>query len=139
MDLGELAQSEACDHFTGKVIDDTPIPQLERKPISPIEAEKIIGALTNEEYRTIFGEVLAEGFTLEQDAQLALKNIQAQLQTQGVNIELEGNEYKRVTDRLIDLYKTYRLILAIGLARYSDEIMAQEIIRKFRVSTKEKS
>jgi hypothetical protein len=131
-DLGELAQSESCDNFVEKLID-KPAPALPRKPVTPVEAGNIIGALMHEEYRTIFGEVIAEGFVLEQDADLALKNIRAQLETQGANIALEGNEYKRIADKLIYLYKTYRLILAVGLGRYADEIMAQEIANRYKV------
>lgn len=104
----------------------------------PPEVQKIvaqIGALSDINYRDIFHEILAEGFTLEQDAELALKTIQAELQTQGAEVVLEGMSYQRYASRLADLWALHRLILAMGLAPYLEEIMSTEINNRFRSPT----
>lgn len=107
----------------------------------PPDAKKILtqlGALSDMKYRDIFHEVLAESFTLEQDSELALKTIQAQLQTQGAEVVLEGFAYQRYASRLAELWTLHRLILAMGLAPYLDQIMAAEIEYRFKPPRKEK-
>lgn len=120
-DVGEEPTNDACAQFEI----DAPEPE-------PVEPKAAIGALTRESYRDIFHEVLAETFVLEQDAQIAVDTIRAQLQTQGVNIALEPAAFTRQAGRLIDLYVLYRLTLAIGLGRFTDQIITREIERVFR-------
>jgi len=130
-DLGELAQNKACDNFTPRPVDEelkAAVPDL-----TPEGVSSFVGALAHQSYRDIFKEVLSEGFVLEQDVELAMKDVQYQLQTQGANIEVDTGEYSRVASKLADLYMTYRMILAMGLAPYRQEIMSMAIQRKFRM------
>ncbi len=90
-----------------------------------------VGALPDQDYADVFHEILAESFVMEQDLRLSVDTIKAQLQTQGANIEVDSLDFNRSSSRLIDLYVLYRLTMAIGLARYSDEIMVAEIQRQF--------
>lgn len=119
-DVGEEAANEACSQFE--------VMEPERSVPDP---DATIGALTHQEYRTIFHEVLAESFVLEQDARLAVDTVRAQLQAQGANIAMEPASFNRQCSRVIDLYVLYRLVLATGLSRYVDRIMDQEIVRVF--------
>ena len=131
-ELSELPQNLACDSFTEIRRRHEPAVVFEPKPMEPKQVEAALGALLHQNYRHIFGEVLAESFALEQDGELALKNIQQQLQSQGANIVLDAGEYKRTLAKLVDLYVTYRLTLATGLAPFAEQIMGKEIERRFR-------
>jgi hypothetical protein len=95
-------------------------------------AKAPVGALEHESYRALFHEVLAESFTLEQDMEVAINSIRAQMQTQGVNASLDATVFQRHSSRVIDLYVLYRLILMCGMGRYCDEIMNHEIGHVFR-------
>lgn len=120
-DVGEEPTNEACLQF-----------EVHAPEPEPVEPSAAVGALTQETYRDIFHEVLAETFVLEQDARIAVDTIRAQLQTQGVNIDLEPGAFNRQAGRLVDLYMLYRLSLVIGLGRFADHIMKCEIERVFR-------
>lgn len=119
-DVGEEPGSEVCDQY--------------EKP--KVDAQDYIGSLTQQSYREIFHEVLAEAFVLEQDMRLAVDTVKAQLQTQGANIDVEPLSFVRSAERLIDLYVTYRLGCAIGMNRYIDQIMDREIFNKFQPAMK---
>lgn len=119
-DVGEEATNEACSQF--EVM--TPETQVPDPPGT-------VGALLHQEYRTIFHEILAESFVLEQDAKLAVDTVRAQLQAQGANIAMDPASFNRQCSRVVDLYVLYRLVLASGLSRYVDRIMEQEISRVF--------
>lgn len=120
-DVGEEPNSEACPQF-----------ELEAPEPEVPDPEVVIGALTQQSYRDIFHEVLAESFVLEQDARLAVDTVRAQLQAQGANIAMDPASFNRQAGRLVDLYVLYRITLSIGLARYVDDIMRTEIARVFR-------
>jgi|GEM_PF-4813407 len=120
-DVGEEPEGDACPQFEV----DAPEPEVP-------EPAAFVGALTRQSYRDIFHEVLAENFVLEQDARLAIDTVRAQLQAQGANIAMEPSSFNRQAGRLIDLYVLYRLVLAVGLSRYVDDIMRTEIVRMFR-------
>ena len=120
-DLGEKPEAEACDRFM-KGPRDGNVPEWTNEQV---------GALLNVRYRDLFHEILAEGFVLEQDAKLAVATIQAQLQTQGALVVLEGREFERSVMRLIDLYQVYRIANVLGLGRFANEIMTAEIQRRF--------
>lgn len=126
-DLGEEPDRDACPQFEP----DVPEPEIP-------EPEQYVGALTQQHYRDIFHEVLAESFVLEQDAKVAIDTVRAQLQTQGANIQLDPARFQRVSGRLTDLYVLYRLCMAVGLSRYVDGIMEQEITRMFRDQSERK-
>ena len=126
-DVGEVADNDACAQFEV----DAPEPE----PPKPAE---LVGALSRERFSDIFHEVLAESFVLEQDARVAVDTIRAQLQTQGVNISLDPTRFERQSGRLIDLYVLYRLVNAVGLARYSDRIIETEIARVWRDADEKK-
>ncbi len=132
--LAEMAQNQACDHFTEK-IQDAPEPVLTLPKMEPDQVEGYIGALTEQKYRDIFHEIIAESFVLEQDLDIAAKTIAAQLQTQGANITAPADQFKRIADKLIELYVVYRTCNAVGLGAFAGEIMTAEIARKFKVST----
>jgi len=115
-DQGEVRTGAACPRYAAEIVN--------------------VGALPVPSYREIFKEVLAESFVFEQDLKLAVDEVAAQLQAQGATVSLNerGDNYPefRVTgERLVDLYVTYRLCMALGLARYADPIMEKEIERKF--------
>ena len=61
-----------------------------------------------------------------------IKQIQYELQTQGAEITLPADQFKRYTSKIVDLYVLYRLCCAMGLGAYVDEIMSQEIENKFQ-------
>jgi len=120
-DVGEEAGNDAC-------------PQFEVATPEPTEPDPVaaVGALQHQNYRDIFHEVLAESFTLEQDAKLSVATVRAQLQAQGANIEMDPAAFNRQSGRIVDLYVLYRLVLSMGLSRYVDKIMETEIDRVFR-------
>ena len=132
VDAGELPQNKSCGSFVLLNRDREPLETFTPLPVGPEEEKAAIGALLNQNYEHIFGEVIAESFALEQDGDMALKTIQYQLQAQGANIVLEGSEYKRTLAKMIDLYVTYRLACATGLGAFASEIMSKEIERRFR-------
>jgi len=125
-DLGEKAHTQSCDHFLKR--------QGEGQETAEW-SESLIGALSDVKFREVFHEIIAESFVLEQDAKLSVATVQAQLQTQGAQVSIDEMDFERHTSRIIDLYILYRLILAMGLGRYTDEIMRAEIERKFRAFT----
>ncbi len=137
IEQGELAQNEACEYFREREVSN--VPTLPRQEITPEKAKRVIGALGNESYHDIFREIIAESFTLEQDSRLAMLNVQAQLQQQGAEIVLDGDEYKRYADRLVDLYVLYRMACATGLGRWADDIVTAEISRKFGAKKEKKA
>lgn len=132
-DLGELPQNQACDHFKSRVEEIDTYEVLEPTPIHTLkERVKYLGSLTEESYRSIFHEILAENFVLAQDADLAVKTVQAQLQAQGATAIAPAEDFKRTFDKLVDLYVTYRMINAVGLSTFANEIMSVEIANKFK-------
>jgi hypothetical protein len=90
-----------------------------------------VAALTQQSYQEIFHEILAEKFVLEQDMAVATTTIEAQLQVQGANVRVDLDGVRRTAGWLIDMYATYRMTAAVGLSRFTDEIMRCEIERYF--------
>ncbi len=132
-DLGELAQSQACDQFTRRVESEEVFLDLKPDPLPTLkQREEYIGALKNQSYAEIFHEILAENFVLSQDAYRSMKAVQAQLQTQGAEITAQAADFDRTAQKLIDIYVTYRLACAVGLGAFVDRIMQREIENKFR-------
>jgi hypothetical protein len=127
-DVGEEPGNEACPQF-----------EVEEPEPSVPDPPAAVGALLHQNYRDIFHEVLAESFTLEQDAKVAVDTVRAQLQAQGANISVDPASFNRQAGRLVDLYVLYRLALAVGLSRYVDRIMEMEIARIFRDRDKPKT
>lgn len=125
-DLGEKAHSQSCDNFLKRREDNQDVSEW---------VEGLLGALSDVKFRDVFHEIVAENFALDQDYRLAIATIQAQLQTQGAHVSVDETQLERYADRLIDLYVLYRMINAIGMGRYTDEIMKAEIERKFRAFT----
>lgn len=124
-DVGERSENEACAQF-----------EVDAPESAPPTPKELVGALSRERFSDIFHEILAESFVLEQDARVAIDTIRAQLQTQGANISVDPTRFERQSGRLVDLYVLYRLINAIGLARYADRIIETEIERVWRADEK---
>jgi hypothetical protein len=130
--IGELAQTRACDNFTTKIPDGVEGPMITPKEFVTLEERKgFLGALMDEPYAVIFNEILAENFVLAQDAHLAIKTVQAQLQAQGAAIDAPAADFHRTVTRILDLVVTYRIACAVGLGRFADKIVEREIDIKF--------
>lgn len=131
-ELGELAQSKACENFAMKVPDGIDGPLIAPHQFATLEERKeFLGALMDEPWAAIFHEILAENFALSQDAFLAVKKVQGQLQTIGANIQVMPRDFQRTADKMLDILVTYRLACALGLGRFADEIIQKEIEVKF--------
>lgn len=134
-ELGEVASNAACDRFTEFVYEHDPPPEL--KKLSSKELEGVLGALCGQKYHEIFGEIIAEEFVLDQNLDHALKKPSAQLQQQGASITADFGDLKRTANKMISLYRTYRLATALGLGAFVDQIMTAEIEKNFRYHGKE--
>lgn len=131
-DLGEVAQTRACANFTTKIPNGVEGPMITPKQFVTLEDRKeFLGALMDEPYAAIFNEILAENFVLAQDAHLAIKTVQAQLQAQGANIDAPADDFNRTVTRILDLVVTYRIACAVGLGRFADKIVEREIDLRF--------